>query len=92
MAAERFIADQEMPEECPICGDPNADPESGEPVFPEDSAFCSADCRDVHVKEQRAQDNAMAEGFEETDRLVAAHNAHCPKCIDSKKYCFHQEG
>jgi hypothetical protein len=92
VAAERFIADQEMPEECPLCGDPNANEYSGEPMVPEDPAFCSTHCRDAYIQEQRERDGAMAEDIQETAKLITAHNAQCPRCIDSKKYCFHQEG
>ena len=92
VAAERFYAEQEMPEECPICGDPNADPETGEPTFPEDVAFCSAECREVYVKEQKNHEALHVTDFEETDRLIAVHNAQCPRCAGSKQYCFHQEG
>jgi len=31
------------PEECPVCGEPNAD-EDGEPVYPDDPSFCSEKC------------------------------------------------
>jgi len=90
-AAEQYIASQEMPEECPVCGDPNAN-EKGEPVFPVDAAFCSEACREVYVKEQKNHDSMHVTDFEETAKLIAVHNAQCPKCIGSQKYCFHQEG
>jgi predicted nucleic acid-binding Zn ribbon protein len=92
VSAERYFADQDMPEECPICGDPNADETSGVPLFSEDPAFCSEACREVYVKEQKNHDALHVTDFDETDRLIAAHNAQCPKCTNSKKYCCHQGG
>jgi len=89
---EQHFADQEMPEQCPVCDDSNADGVTGEPVFTEDSAFCSAACRDVYVSEQEHHDSMLALDFENTEKLIAAHNAQCPQCVNSKRYCFHQEG
>lgn len=88
-AAERFQADQEFPEECPVCGKPNAD-EQGVFVFDADPAFCSAACRDGYVVAQRAVDDVAASIILETEQLIRAHNARCPQCCHSSKYCPHE--
>ena len=86
---ERFIASEEYPEECPVCGDSNTD-EKGEPVFPGDPVFCSAHCRDVYVIEQKQKDDLAAAEYKDITKVIAAHNAKCPRCITSKVYCFHE--
>lgn len=53
-----YIASQELPEECPVCGYPNADDE-GEPIFKDDPSFCSARCRDQYSAHQRFMDGVM---------------------------------
>lgn len=87
---ERFNATEALPEECPVCGDANAD-ENGDSVFPADPVFCSAYCRDAYVAEQRHRDNVAATEYRDIKVVIAAHNARCPKCVTSPVYCFHQQ-
>jgi len=55
---EEYHDSQDSPEECPVCGYPNAD-EDGEPIFEEDPSFCSARCRDEYVAHQRFMDDML---------------------------------
>jgi hypothetical protein len=79
-----------LPEECPVCGDLNAD-EEGRPVYLADPAFCSSHCKEVYVKEQmqRACVEAVGRG-QEVSKVIAARNAGCVHCVTSPVYCFHQ--
>lgn len=91
-AAERYMAGEDGPEDCPVCGKANAH-ENGEPVFPEDWAFCSAACRDTYTAEVRAQTEAVVRSMYEEDRHIAEFNAGCALCKEqSKKLCRHQQG
>jgi len=74
------------PEEC-ICGKPNADDE-GEWVCPEAPGFCSVACQEKYQEEQRKQDEAEVAYTEAEARLIAAHNAKCPRCKDKRVYCY----
>lgn len=87
---ELFNATEALPDECPVCGDTNADA-SGASVFPADPAFCSVYCRDAHVAEQRHRDNVAATEYQDIKVVIAAHNARCAKCVTSPVYCFHQQ-
>lgn len=87
---ERFNASQEEPEECPVCGDSNAD-ENGEPVYQADPVFCSSHCRDVYVTEQKQRDDVAATEYKDISVVIAAHNAKCKRCVTSPVYCFHQD-
>lgn len=92
VSAERYLAAQDGPETCPVCGKDNAQ-ENGEPVFPEDWAFCSAGCRDSYMAEVRAHTDAFVREMYDEDRYVAEFNAKCPFCAgQSKKLCRHQQG
>lgn len=89
-AAERYLTEQDGPEACPMCGKANAY-DSGEPVFPEDWAFCSVGCRDVYMAEVRAQTDALVREMHEEDRYIQEFNAKCPRCAGrSEKLCAHQ--
>jgi len=88
---ERYIASQELPEECPVCGDYNAD-ENGEPVYKADPSFCSSHCRDVYMAEQKQKDDVEAAEHQDVAKLISVHNAKCVRCVTSPVYCFHQEG
>lgn len=88
-AVERYLASMDIPEDCPVCGEPNAD-DNGVPYFSEDEAFCGAQCRDTYVAEQKAADAAYAQSIAEDERIVADYNANCPRCVGSLKLCTHQ--
>lgn len=89
-AVELYNFSQELPEECPVCGDPNAD-EGGQPVYLADPVFCSSYCKEVYVKEQRQQDDLQAAELQDVSKVIAAHNAGCVQCVSSPVYCFHQD-
>lgn len=59
----------DIPEECPVCGKPNAD-EDGEPVYPQDSAFCSEHCANEYAADQRFHDHNLYLDYVETERLI----------------------
>jgi hypothetical protein len=84
---DRYCASQDMPETCPECGEENADDE-GNPICPTHPAFCSVKCADVWAeREFQAANNEAAEYLHEK-QLIAEHNAKCPSCKHSEKYCF----
>lgn len=57
---ERYVAACELPELCPVCGQDNADPETGEWLSVA-APFCSPVCQEVYIAEQRKLDDAYAE-------------------------------
>jgi hypothetical protein len=84
---DRYSASQDMPTECPVCGDENADDE-GNPICPEHPAFCCKEHGERYIAEQkRLDENAAAEYLFEK-KQIAEHNAKCPSCKHSEKYCF----
>jgi hypothetical protein len=84
---DRYCADQETPEVCPMCGEENCT-EEGEPVCKEAEAFCSTKCRDEYVLEQKRLDDAAYQEYLFEKKQIAEHNAKCPSCKGSEKYCF----
>jgi hypothetical protein len=60
--------DDEGPLECPVCGKPNADEESGEPIYPESPDCCSAECAHTYAGQLREQAQAEAEFAAELER------------------------
>jgi hypothetical protein len=84
---DRYCDSQDIPEQCPMCGAENAD-EEGEPVCKEAEAFCSVKCQTEYMAEQkRLAEAEVAEYFAEKAQ-IAEHNAKCPSCKGSEKYCF----
>ena len=57
-SAERYLADQERPEVCPICGKDNST-EDGKPVCVQAEDFCSVECRDEYCKNLKEIDQEM---------------------------------
>jgi hypothetical protein len=45
---ENYEQSLDIPEECPMCHKKNAD-NDGEPLFDDDPAFCSAECRNSYM-------------------------------------------
>ena len=84
---ENYIASQEMPESCPVCGKENCT-EDGEWTCPEAPGFCSKECQKQLLDEQTQIANEMVEELLEEERLIKAHNSKCPSCKFSSKFCF----
>jgi len=86
---ERCCSSQELPEECPVCGDPNAD-DAGEWLCKEAPGFCCKKHQEEYLAEQRRMDDRAMEEMDREDKLVEEHNAKCPRCAgQSRKYCGH---
>lgn len=80
----------EPPEECPVCGKPNST-EDGEWVCKEAEGFCSKECLDQYMKQQREEADLAAAEYENERRMLLDYNAKCPKCKgNDHKMCRHQ--
>jgi endogenous inhibitor of DNA gyrase (YacG/DUF329 family) len=58
----------DLPETCPTCGGKNAN-EDGDPVYPEDPAFCSWACSLVYDADQEVALRDEAAAMRELDAL-----------------------
>lgn len=74
-AVEIHHASQELPEQCPICGEENADPKTGHWVCEEVAPFCSPGCQMQYVAEQKKVDDSYAE----TVSSAASESEHVPR-------------
>ena len=77
-AAERYLASQELPEECPTCGGENST-ESGEWVCADAPGFCSVVCQGEYLDVQRAADDAIKGAGGEDVKTIAGDNSD-PGC------------
>jgi hypothetical protein len=68
----------DYPEECPVCGNPNTDPETEDWVCPVAPGFCSFECLDSWVDSQRLEAEAEANFLAELDVLFCVSNTHQP--------------
>jgi hypothetical protein len=59
----------DIPEECPVCGYPNAD-DDGQPIYPDDPAFCSKHCTDQYAADQRFHDTMLYLEIQEQQRFA----------------------
>jgi predicted nucleic acid-binding Zn ribbon protein len=84
---DRYCVGQEMPEECPVCGEENST-EDGMPVLPTNPAFCSKKCAEDYMAEQKRLDEAAYQEYLHEKKLIAEHNAKCSSCRHSEKFCF----
>jgi len=57
---------EDPPEECPMCGQPNSD-EEGNPVFDEDPIFCSRVCLEKYERQCEQDDERLARYEEDLD-------------------------
>ena len=88
---DRYCDSQEVPEECPVCGAENSKMESGHGpqwVCDEAPGFCSVKCAEEYKAEQKRLDEAQAQEYFAEQKQIAEHNAKCPQCKGSEKYCF----
>lgn len=68
---DRYCADNDLPEQCPVCNKDNADPNTGE--WLSDPGFCSKECSEKYQEEQRISDEAAFKAREEADRLASEY-------------------
>ena len=67
---EQYVRGEDLPEECPACGDYWCDEDGTPSVPPGVEPFCSEACRDRYVADQERDDAAYAAGLQEDERLA----------------------
>lgn len=87
---DRYLALNEPAEECPQCGEPNFDEDTGAPVFPGEPDFCSQKCADEWTAAEKAASEAESKWADFWEASSAAFDAaiatdHFPFCACGRR-------